>query len=105
MEGRVEVRYHGIWGTICDDDFATPAATVICHSLGFNGPAQPKKNGVFGPGEGPIWLDGLHCSGNESGIVQCVHAPWGDHNCQHNEDAGVVCSSAETRQSMVSSYI
>lgn len=38
-EGRVEVKYHGIWGTICDDDFGNVEATVICRSLGFGGPA------------------------------------------------------------------
>jgi len=27
--GRVEVRYRGIWGTICDDDFGPEEAKVI----------------------------------------------------------------------------
>ncbi|PSN37221.1 hypothetical protein C0J52_12660 [Blattella germanica] len=66
MEGRVEVRYHGIWGTVCDDDFAAPAAAVICRSLGFTGPSKAKKDGAFGAGEGQIWLDQLHCAGNET---------------------------------------
>lgn len=56
-EGRIEVRHHGIWGTVCDDDFSNAAATVICRSLGFGGRALAKKDGYFGPGEGPIWLD------------------------------------------------
>jgi len=77
-EGRVEVRYHGIWGTVCDDDFVASAATVICRSLGFGGPAQAKKDGFFGPGEGQIWLDQLHCTGNETGIVECMHSHWGN---------------------------
>lgn len=57
LEGRVEVRHHGIWGTVCDDDFSIATATVICRSLGYGGPATSKKDGYFGPGEGPIWLD------------------------------------------------
>lgn len=50
MEGRVEIRYHGTWGTICDDDFSDMAAKVICNSLGFHGSAIAKKDGAFGPG-------------------------------------------------------
>ncbi|PNF30618.1 hypothetical protein B7P43_G06127 [Cryptotermes secundus] len=100
MEGRVEVRYHGVWGTVCDDDFAEPAATVICRSLGFGGPAQAKKDGFFGPGEGQIWLDQLHCVGNETGIAECLHSYWGEHNCKHNEDAAVICAPGDVRQSL-----
>lgn len=39
FEGRVEVKYHGIWGTVCDDDFGQEEANVFCKSIGFNGPA------------------------------------------------------------------
>lgn len=53
----MEIRHHGIWGTICDDDFSNANAKVICRSLGFGGIAMVKKDGFFGPGNGPIWLD------------------------------------------------
>lgn len=39
LEGRVEVKYRGVWGTVCDDDFGNKEAQVFCNSLGFNGPA------------------------------------------------------------------
>lgn len=73
-EGRIEVRHHGIWGTVCDDDFSNAAATVICRSLGFGGRALAKKDGYFGPGEGPIWLDEVSSSGlkNNSLLPICV---------------------------------
>ncbi|XP_012537284.2 uncharacterized protein LOC105837243 isoform X2 [Monomorium pharaonis] len=92
MQGRVEVRHHGVWGTMCDDDFTNATAMVICRSLGYGGIAIAKKNGFFGPGQGPIWLDEVFCHGNESQLYRCEHNHWGQHNCDHNEDAGVICS-------------
>ncbi|XP_048513315.1 uncharacterized protein LOC105690556 isoform X5 [Athalia rosae] len=92
LEGRVEIRHHGIWGTVCDDDFSQATATVICKSLGYGGSATALKNGAFGPGEGPIWLDEVFCYGNETQLYKCDHDHWGRHNCGHDEDAGVRCT-------------
>lgn len=47
LEGRIEVKYRGVWGTVCDDDFSNKEAQVFCNSLGFNGPAVSKSNTLF----------------------------------------------------------
>ena len=34
-EGRLELKYDGIWGTVCDEGFTDIAAKVACNGLGF----------------------------------------------------------------------
>lgn len=92
-EGRVEIKYHGTWGTICDDDFNDDAAKIVCRELGYRGSAFVVKDAYFGMGSGPIWLDQVFCKGNETQLSECSHWDWGEHNCEHSEDVGVICTN------------
>lgn len=90
--GRVEVFLAGPneWGTICDDYWDDRDATVVCRQLGF-ATGIAKKQGNFGRGSGPIWLDNMDCTGKEERIQECKHNGFNIQNCHHGEDSGVVC--------------
>ncbi|EDM01961.1 CD163 antigen (predicted) [Rattus norvegicus] len=89
--GRVEIKFQGKWGTVCDDNFSKDHASVICKQLGCGSAISFSGSAKLGAGSGQIWLDDLACNGNESAIWDCKHRGWGRHNCDHAEDVGVIC--------------
>ncbi|XP_048844146.1 galectin-3-binding protein A-like [Brienomyrus brachyistius] len=90
-EGRVEVFYGGQWGTVCDDGWGIAEAQVVCRQLGLPGALSAVSGGKYGQGSGPIWLDDMECTGDESDLPSCCFKGWGVSDCTHSEDAGVVC--------------
>ena len=90
----MEVNYNsGGWGTVCDDLWSIEDADVACRMLGFKSASSYTKRASFGEGTGIVWLDNVQCQGTESSLLLCSHLGLAVHNCEHNEDAGVVCSS------------
>ena len=51
-----------------------------------------------GSADMPILLDDVQCFGSESVLLACQQNAIGSHNCDHSEDAGVICD-ASTQQS------
>ena len=90
-EGRVEILYAGLWGTICGDyGLDLSSADVICRQLGYPGALRVAQYLEFGEGTGQIWLTYLDCTGSELTLEQCFHSGFGIDSCLF-EDVGVEC--------------
>ncbi|KAF5895102.1 deleted in malignant brain tumors 1 protein-like, partial [Clarias magur] len=94
--GRVEIQHKAQWGTVCDHSWDLKDAEVVCRQLGCGKAVSAPRNARFGPGSEPTWLDDVQCTGTERMLNICSHKGFGEKNCGHHEDAGVVCSNFQT---------
>lgn len=86
--GRLEVCRHGMYGTICNTTWTMENTRVVCNQLGFSDQgrevgcscsvitaAVDVSIGVWavldGGRAGPIVLDAVNCTGNETDILSC----------------------------------
>ena len=56
---------------------------------------------MFGEGSGPIHLDEVSCRPSDTNLLECDHDGVGQHDCGHNEDAGVRCFGKKSTSSVV----
>ncbi|KAI8496784.1 scavenger receptor [Branchiostoma belcheri] len=95
-EGRVEVRQADsmTWGTVCHNQFDIKDADVVCKMLRYPSAQLVRNDAYFGPGRGPIYMDDLHCNGDENSLFNCSYPGWmiNDLNCSHDQAAGVECT-------------
>ena len=92
----MEVYVDGQWGTVCDDHWSLADGVVACQQLGYGTVYDSIREAPFGSNEDiPILVDYLACRANEDRIQDCT-GTFGNtfHNCDHTEDAGLVCIDA-----------
>ncbi|XP_069315914.1 deleted in malignant brain tumors 1 protein-like [Eulemur rufifrons] len=93
-EGRVELLYEGSWGTVCDANWDTWDADVVCRQLGCGRSVAALGGAHFGQGSGKILFGDADCIGLELYLSRCPHSEWYHHECSHGDDASVVCAAS-----------
>ena len=63
----------GLWGTICDNQWDTDDASVVCRQLGYDGATAATYRATFGEGTGlDILMSDVDCTGKEDQVqVRC----------------------------------
>ena len=108
-EGRVEVCYDGVWGTVCS--FDAQDAAVICRMAGFSGGIlitvhnliqicliivlitvmdTYSTHTMFGDGDRPI-VYALYCSRCDTDIRSCSKSTYLSFSCSRGSVGGVRC--------------
>ena len=95
--GRVEIYHPSFgWGTVCGAlRWTEVEGGVVCRQLNFTGASWVMQvSYYYGRGSGPVLLDNIKCTGNETYIWECSHRGWNvyDPYCaSHPYDVGVDC--------------
>ena len=78
--------------------------TVILLSfLSTSAGARAAQGGIFPRGRGSILLDDMECTGTEANLLDCS-GETEEHDCSHQEDAGVVCEGWSNSYSQLYIY-
>uniref|UniRef100_A0A8C6VMH9 SRCR domain-containing protein n=1 Tax=Naja naja TaxID=35670 RepID=A0A8C6VMH9_NAJNA len=95
-EGRVEVLIGNQWGTVCDEGWNLPAASVVCRQLGYGTAREALSGAQLGQGLGPIHLTRVRCRGHERSLVDCRSQRAAQTGCRHDNDVAVRCNVPQT---------
>ncbi|CAI8048095.1 Scavenger receptor cysteine-rich domain superfamily protein, partial [Geodia barretti] len=81
-DGRVEICFNGLWGSVCDDLWDARDAQVVCRQLGYDGSSTAiQQHPVKSNASLFYYLNNVGCSGDEDRLSECEHNGIGVHKC------------------------
>ncbi|XP_022096132.1 scavenger receptor cysteine-rich domain superfamily protein-like [Acanthaster planci] len=112
-EGRVEIFFNGIWGTVCDsrtllrplythreEFWDLKDAQVVCKQLGYIGAKRIAVQIQPPPSTLPVIMTNQRCNGTEANLGECnvdYMRRGGPFKCSRSQDVSVVCSDLKVR--------
>ncbi|XP_036916395.1 T-cell differentiation antigen CD6 isoform X2 [Sturnira hondurensis] len=90
-EGQVEVHFRGVWSTVCDSEWYSSEARVLCRALGC-GTEVEQPQGLPHALSGRMYYS---CTGNESTLSDCFWLFNNSNVCIQSRAARVLCSGSQ----------
>ncbi|XP_039716211.1 T-cell differentiation antigen CD6 isoform X3 [Pteropus medius] len=91
-EGQVEVHFRGVWNTVCDSEWYTSEAQVLCRALGCGTVARIPK-GLPHSLSGRMYYS---CKGEEPTLSDCSWRFNNSNLCSQSKAARVLCSGSRS---------
>uniref|UniRef100_A0A8C9Q5V3 T-cell differentiation antigen CD6 n=1 Tax=Spermophilus dauricus TaxID=99837 RepID=A0A8C9Q5V3_SPEDA len=95
-EGQVEVYFRGVWSTVCDSEWYSSEAEVLCRALGC-GTAVEQPKGLPHSLTGRMYYS---CEGKEATLSDCSWRFNNSNLCSQSMAARVLCSGSRRLQNI-----
>ncbi|KAI4903140.1 hypothetical protein NFI96_013033 [Prochilodus magdalenae] len=89
--GRVEVKSHQSWTTVCEADFDRQDAEVVCRELNC-GPPLTLQGALYGKRKLPFGNKEFQCTGTENLLGTCSTSTREKHTCTGGNAVRLTCS-------------
>ncbi|XP_071331666.1 scavenger receptor cysteine-rich type 1 protein M160 isoform X2 [Trachinotus anak] len=76
-EGYVEIYHDNLWGYVGDKYWNKDTEKVVCRSIHCGIPVESSTEEVARPENSTVWLNELHCKGDEENLWDCSWPGWG----------------------------
>uniref|UniRef100_A0AAR2L800 SRCR domain-containing protein n=1 Tax=Pygocentrus nattereri TaxID=42514 RepID=A0AAR2L800_PYGNA len=92
--GRVEVKSHQSWTTVCETGFDWQDAEVVCRELDCGTPLS-LQGALFGEGKLPFGTKEFLCKGTENHLLNCSTSAREENTCTGSKAVGLTCSGPD----------